>query len=124
MPITYRIAEEYGVVLFSCAGLISDSDQLLSCQELYNDEKWKPGFHEVVDLRNSNLSGITNDGLHELSLLSKQYTEGKCEGFKTAIIAPEVIPSAIATFYSVLADGVGSPEHVNIFTELSLSISL
>ena len=115
MPISFTINEGLGVFLSSYVGDITDSSLLLSYQQLFEGGKWNPGFHEIVDARNVQPCGITHNGLYNLSLLIKRYTDGKCERFKAAIIAPETIASGLAHFYEVVS--VESLKDVMIFEE-------
>ena len=116
MPILHTINEELGVVLSSWVGDISDSDLLLSYEQLYQNENWKPGFNEIVDLRNAELSDVTSEGLEQLSITVKQITAGKCEVFKTAVIAPDDLPFGLARVYEAVS--ADTPERVMVFRDL------
>jgi hypothetical protein len=117
VPILHTINEELGVVLSSLVGAISDSDLLPSYKQLYENEKWKPGFHEIVDLRNAQMNGVTSEGLRQLSSLVESYTNGKCESFKTAVIAPEDLPFGLARIYAAISSE--TPERVMVFRDLN-----
>ena len=116
MPILHTINEELGVVLSSWVGDISDSDLLPSYNQLYQNENWKPGFDEIVDLRNADLSDVTSEGLERLSSTVKHITAGKCEVFKTAVIAPDDLPFGLARVYEAVS--VDTPERVRVFRDL------
>ena len=117
MPILHTINKELGVVLSSLAGDISDADLLSSYKELYESECWQPGFHEIVDLRNAQMGGVTSDGLRRVSSMVESFTKGKCEEFKTAFIAPDDLPFGIARMYEVLSSE--TPENVMVFRDLN-----
>lgn len=119
MPILHTINEELGVVLSSWVGDISDSDLLPSYKQLYQNENWKPGFNEIVDLRNAELSDVTNKGLERLAIFVKQVTVGKCEVFKTAVIAPDDLPFGLARVYEAVS--VDTLESVRVFRDLKLA---
>lgn len=115
MPIFHSINEDLGIVISSYVGAITESDLLLSYQQLFKGGKWKPGFHEIVDTRDAHPNGITLNGLYNLSLLIKRYTDGKCERFKTAIITSDAIISGLAYAYKVFCSG--SPKSVKVFKD-------
>ena len=66
MTILHTINEERGIVLSSFLGAISDADLLPAYKQLYENKRWKPGFHEIVDFRNAQMEGVTGEGLHRL----------------------------------------------------------
>jgi len=66
-------------------------------------------------VRNAQLDDVTSDGLHCLSLLVKDYLTGKCEEFKTAVIAPDDLSFGIARIYEAIS--FNSPESVMVFRE-------
>lgn len=117
MPILHTINQELGIVLSSIVGAISDSDLLSSYEELYENERWQPGFHEVVDLRDAQMERVTSEGLQQLSSLVSRYTNVKTEGFKTAIIAPEDLPFGLARVYEAVSKE--TPESVMVFRDLN-----
>lgn len=117
MPILHTINEEYELVVSLWVGEISDSDLLPSYKKLYENGKWRPGFAEIVDLRNAQMIGITGEGVRQLASLIQHHTTGKCEDFKTAVIAPKEIPLGMARIYKVHSDE--SLESVQVFRDLN-----
>jgi len=116
MPILHTINRDLKLVMSSWVGDISDSDLLPSYRKLYDDASWQPGFSEIVDLRDAELSSVTSEALRRLASMVDGYTRGKCEQFKTAVIAPSNLPFGIARMYEVYADT--SPEDVKVFRDL------
>ncbi len=117
MPILHTINEQLGIVLSSWVGQISDSELLPSYQQLYENELWKPGFHEIVDLRDADMSSVSSEGLDRLASMVKRYTIGKCDEFKTAVVAPDDLHFGIARIYEVHSSE--SPEIVMVFRDLN-----
>ena len=120
MTILHTINEEHGIVLSSLVGAIADADLLPSYKQLYENKRWKPGFHEIVDLRDAQMDGVTGEGLRRLSSLVEGYIAGKCDGFKTAVIAPEDLPYGLARLYEAVSEE--SPENVMVFRDLNQAL--
>lgn len=117
MPISFAIHEEQGLFVSRWVGAISDSDLIPSYDRLFANEKYQPGFHELVDLRNANMAGVTVDGSRGLARMVESYLAGKCGSFRTAVIAPEDLSFGIARIYGAVAEE--SPEDVMVFRELT-----
>ena len=121
MSVKHRIIDEYGIVFTTIANDVCDENLLVSYKQLYENKRWKPGFHEIVDFRYANrLDGLTIKGIYSLALMVEHYTSGKCAGFKTAIIAPDVIPSGLSLIYQLFTEGTG--EDVEIHGEIGEAI--
>ena len=120
MPISFTIYEERGFFLSSYVGVISDSDLLSSYKQLLEDEKFKPGFHELADMRNAQMTGVTSEGLRHLSSMVESHLTGKCKGFKTAVIAPKDFLYGMSRMYEMISDGTS--ETVMVFKEPNKAI--
>ena len=118
MAILHTINQEHGVVLSTWVGVISDSDLLQSYKQLYEDERWKPGFHEIVDAREAQVSDVTSTGLRRLSSMVEGYVAGV--GFRTAIVASKDLHFGLARLYEAVSDA--SPETVMVFREMDEAI--
>ena len=119
MPILFTIYEERGFFLSTWSGVISDDDLLTSYKTLFGDEKYKPGFHEIADTRNADITGVTSDGFRKLFQMVESHLTGKCEGFKTAIIAPEAYIYGMSRMYEMLSEGMSNTvsETVMVFKD-------
>ena len=115
MPITFSIYEERGFFVSSWVDAISDSDLLSSYMQLFENEQYKPGFHEIADMRNAQMVGVTSEGMYRLASMAKDHLAGNCESFKTAVIAPEDLAFGLSRIYA--AFGYKSPENVMVFKE-------
>ncbi len=113
MPISFKFFEEHELFLSKWVGDISDSDLLQSYKQLFDSERYKPGFHEITDTRDANIAGITSKGLYRLSALVDQRLSGKAKEFKTAIISPKDLEFGMARIYEVFRDK--SKENVMVF---------
>ena len=117
MPILHSINEELGLVISSWVGEISDADLLPSYKKLYENKIWKPGFNEIVDVRNAQVKSVTSKGLLQLSDLVKSYVKEKGIEFKTAIIAPEDLQFGLSRVYEAISHE--SPEKIMVFRDLN-----
>ena len=113
MPISFKIFEDDGFFLSTWVGSISDSDLQSSYKQLLEDEKFKPGFNEIVDARNAQISDVTSEGLRNLSSMVESHLAGKCEGFKTAVIAHKDFLYGMSRMYEMISDG--KTETVRVF---------
>jgi hypothetical protein len=114
LAIRHTIHEDLGIVVSTWTGPASDSELVSRCRELYEDERWRPGFHEVVDLREAGMAEVSGSALQALAEMVDSYAEG--HAFKTAIVAPENLPFGLARMYEAYA--LESPESVKVFREL------
>jgi hypothetical protein len=113
MPISFTFYAEHELFLSKWEGDISDSDLLQSYKQLFNRDKYKPGFHQITDIRNADMSGVTSKGLRQLSIMVEEHLSGKCEEFKTALTAPKDREFGFSRMYEMLSDE--SPEKVMVF---------
>jgi hypothetical protein len=120
MPILHTINEELGVVLSTWMGSVSDDNVVEAYRQLYMDKRWKPGYHEIADMRDVDVSGLTGKGVREVSAMVESYTRGKCERFKTAVIASEDLPFGLARMYEAVSDE--SPESVRVFRDVKAAL--
>ena len=121
MKIRFMVNEEHRFALATWAGSLSDADVLAAYERLYGDERWQPGFDEIVDLRHAELSRITAEGLRALDTLVRDKTGDYCESFKTAVVAPDDLEFGLARMYELLSEE--SPESVMVFRELDQALA-
>lgn len=117
MSILHAINDEIGIVLSTWIGEISDADLVPSYKRLYEDDLWKPRFHEIVDLRNAKLDTITNDGLLKFHTLVRSYTDGKCEKFDSVLVASDELVAEIAQTYKTFSEDC--PKKLTVFSDLN-----
>lgn len=73
----------------------------------------EPGDHEFVDLRDVDMSRVSTDCLKDLTLLVQTYMKSPEDGSKSAVLAPDDLPFALARFYEPASDD--SPEQAHVF---------
>ena len=117
MGISFTIYQEQAFFVSTWIGNITDSDLLSSYKDLYANEKFKPGFHEIADLRKAQLNDVTSDGMSLLVEMMQRYLTEKCDDFKTAVIAPDNISFGMSRVYKSMS--YNSPENVEVFRELN-----
>ena len=120
MPVSFTIFEERGFFLSTWSGAITDSVLLSSYKQLFEDEKYKPGFHEIADLRKARFDNLTSEGFRNLSKMVDSYLAGKCESFKTAMIVSHDFPYGMSRMYEVFSSN--TPETVQVFRDPNKAI--
>jgi len=63
------------------------------------------------------MSSVSSESLTDLASMVEGYTKGKCQEFKTAVIAPEDLPFGISRIYE--AHSYDSPETVKVLRDLN-----
>ena len=66
-------------------------------------------------MKNAQMGGVTVEGFRLLTTMVENHLAGKCEGFKTAVIAPKDINYGMSRMYQVLNEG--KLETVMVFRE-------
>jgi hypothetical protein len=115
MPISFKIYEDREFFLSTWSGVISDSDLLSSYKQLLEDDNFQPGFHELIDLRNTQTIDATAEGYRQLSTMVEGHVFGQCDGFKTAVIAPKDHLFGMSRMYEMISDG--NTETVMVFKD-------
>ena len=118
--ITYQIHEELGVFVSHWSGSITNTLMLDCYRNLFENPAWKPGLHELADLRSSEMSKVTPDGLRALIGMVEHRFEGLGIDFKTAIIASADLPYGLARLYEMVSEQ--SPESVQVFRSSSAAV--
>ena len=121
MPIQHTIHENLKFVISVWTGPIADKDLVPAYKKLYEDKKWKPGFNLIADLRDADMSRITESGLIAATKVLEPFTKGKER--KTALIAPNESANKFAWIYEVYTSTTSSPEIVKVFYNLSNALT-
>ncbi|MBW1883901.1 MAG: hypothetical protein JRG94_05715 [Deltaproteobacteria bacterium] len=107
----FHVPQKLVVTTFS--GGVSDDEILSYYRDLYESPEWEPGYHEFVDLRDVDMSRVSTDCLKDLTLLVQGYMKSPEDGSKSAVLAPDDLPFALARFYESASED--SPEQVHVF---------
>lgn len=118
MPIAFKIYETHKLCYSVWTGSVSTDEVFLFHHNMYQNPKWAPGFNEIVDVRNIALKSANIDDLFKLSKTSENYTNGKCDLFKTAVIVADVTIEGFAETYKTLLSGSNSLEELAVFFRL------
>lgn len=118
MPITFSVNQKDGYFNSKFAGKVSDGDLLASWRRFCESGEWTPELNLLVDLTESNLSGVTLDGIQDLSNYIDSFIKKHSVPFyKVAIYAPNDLPFGLSRMYEATADY--SSREIKIFRDLS-----
>lgn len=98
-PLRHRVHPDLGVVVTTWTGVASDAEMQASHAVLYASEAWRPGMHELVDLRAADLSGITQDGMRGLARIVERAMGGNGGAFRTAVVVSGDLEFGMARLY-------------------------
>ena len=121
MVIKYTHNDEYKYFISKYTDAITDTSIFNCYKDFYEEGAWKPGYNELVDASECDLSNLTGSGMIRLNgYIESLYKSHNIINVKTAIYAPHDLPFGIGRMYEAYADE--SPEHVQVFRDLSKAI--
>ncbi len=120
MPILHSTNEDHRIILSTFTGSITDDLLLQSYKKIFGTEIWQSGYHVITDLREGNFEAVTIEGLRELFLTNKEMSNGKKVLTRTAIIATQEIPYALARAYEFISEEL--PENIKVVKNMSEAI--
>lgn len=101
MPLNYRFYEDQKVILTTWSGVIDNRDLIHFYMGIYNNKNWRPGFNEIIDLRDAELADISNETLAHISELATTCLKGS--HVKLAIISPSELSRHITRIYEAFS---------------------
>jgi hypothetical protein len=115
LPIRYRFFPTAELIVSRHIGLVSDEELLARYRRMYEDRRFRPQFAKLVDLRQSEASGRSAEGLSALARLARShYPEGGAPA-RTAILARDDLSFGLGRMYEGLTSR--SAEEVMVFRE-------
>ena len=114
MAIHFKIFENFNLVVSRWDGIIKTDDVIPSYKKLFEDEKWKPRFNEIIDLRNAGMHELKSEDLQQINKSIENYYEGI--PINVAVIAPNDLSFGMARIYEVYA--YDSSECVKVFRKV------
>ena len=121
MPIESKFYLEHTLVITNFSNGVTDDEIIPFYRALYESPEWEPGLRELADLRGADLSRVSTDCLKDLIRLVQTYMKGPDEGSKSAVIAPNDLPFALARYYESASEN--SPEQVEVFRSKGEALS-
>ncbi len=97
MPVTHQFYTDHDILLTTWSGQLSESQLLRDYLAIYNHSHWHPGYNEIIDLRDADLSALDDEALGQLSELTANCLNGA--NIKLAIIAPSNLSTDVARLY-------------------------
>lgn len=99
MPILFEFFQDHNLFVSTWTGELTDDDLWPAYQQLFSNDAYHPGMNELADMRKVTLSRVTGAGMLHLGEHMGHWLEGKCEGFKTAVIAPKDLSYGLSRIY-------------------------
>ena len=119
-PIACRMHADHGLFVTTWRGAVSDDDHIRFYLDLFETREWRPGLHEIADLRLADMAGVTPGGLRRLSgIVERRFADLDIE-FKTAVIAGSDLAFGLARLFQMVSHG--SPESVRVFKNPGLAL--
>jgi len=119
--ISHRIHPTLRIVVSRWTGGASDAELLDQYRTLYEDPDWQPGFAEIADLREADMSGVSSKGLAALAKMVEDYVKEAATEFKTAVIVARDVNYGLARVYESYS--AQSPETVRVFRDPAEALS-
>ena len=114
--IEYRILPDLGLTRTAWSGTVDDAELLEVYDRLFHDPQFRPGLHELADLRETtNLRGITGRGLRSLVRLAERAGGDSGSGSRTAILVRAEAAYGIGRMYEAYT--YGSTDNVDVFRD-------
>ena len=117
MPVLYRFVEDHGLLIVSHIGEVTRDEFLRVHEEAFADPRYARCTRELVDRRAETHSEHTTDDQRYMDHLTRSRLEGREEGLRTAILAPQDYAYGMGRIYTVLAEG--SREQVSVVRTLA-----
>lgn len=116
MSTYYEIDPHQRCAFLRFEGAIDDELLAATFRALYEDPRHLPGYDELSDLRGADVIRLTGGGLRQLAELVESRLQGRCDGFRSAIVAPADLSFGMARVYE--AHAADPLERVMVFREL------
>ncbi len=97
MPFKNKFLEDRKVVITDWTGTPEDEDLIRFYMALYNNGHWRSDYSEVIDLREADMSQLSDGALKDLSEMTAQALEGN--DLYLAIVAPSNLDHHLARLY-------------------------
>jgi hypothetical protein len=97
MPVSHQFYTDHDILLTRWSGRLQESELLRDYLGIYNHSHWHPGYNEIIDLRDADLSALEDDALEQLGELTANCLQGA--QIKLAIIAPSDLSPDVARLY-------------------------
>lgn len=109
----WQVLSEHHLLITRWRGLVTDDTLLSGYAKIYADPLWAPGFSELADLRDGDLTGVTSGGLTKLAHGIASLLDGVES--KSAVLVSNDLGYGLARMYDVFAHE--SAETVQVFRD-------
>ncbi len=116
MPITYRVDRECKLVLATAQGVLTEADLRAYVRTVLSDSQVRPGFNELIDLRNMTSVEVSTLGVGSIVDVILKFAHAVKES-KTALVASDLNVREVSRLYETLWTRV--PATVQLFREMA-----
>lgn len=116
MRIAFEIHEAESYFVARWAGEVVLTEAYQEYVKFFDGPHWKPGFDELVDLSEADMTDVKKDELiHFAQLSGSLYSERGVTSTRTAVYAPNALPFGLIRLYQAWMDE--TPETLAVFKD-------
>ncbi len=116
MPITYRVDRERKLVLATAQGVLTEADLRAYVRTVLSDSQVRPGFNELIDLRNMTSVEVSTLGVGSIVDVILKFAHAVKES-KTALVASDLNVQEVSRLNEFLRTTV--PTTVQLFRDVA-----
>lgn len=117
MPIAWKIDPDHKVVLVRAEGAVGDADLLDLARRLAADPRVRSGVHELVDVRDADLSAVSSEALREMAATFAAHDTGPT-GARIAVVAWRDAAYGLSRMYQAYR-GDEIPAELSVFRDMA-----
>jgi len=117
MPIAYTILHAPDVLLVSYQGVVTNAEFLERYKAAYADPRYRPGMHEISDMRRMAVFDIDMDAIQDLVTWIADREELAEATIRVGILQRSELHEGLARLYAAVSD-IYKKETVQLFRDL------
>ena len=118
MPIAYKILHAPDVLLVSYQGVVTNEEFLGGYKRAYADPRYRPGMHEIADMRYMEVFDIDLTAIQDLVTWIAERDELAGATIRVGILQRSELHEGLSRLYAAVSD-VYKKETVHLFRDLS-----
>lgn len=117
MPLRYTILNGPDVLLVSYQGVVTNSDFLDGYKAAYSDPRYRPGMHEISDMRHMEVFDIDLGAIQDLVIWIAERDAMSDTAIRVGILQGSALHEGLSRLYVAVSD-VYNKETVRLFRTL------